>query len=1061
MTEGLTSNAHGEYEWKVTDGTFDRSANRLELQTSGKVHWDLRKGALEVTLSNLRLVIEGGESQIFVDAVSKSESGEMIDHRNTPLANLDLGAARVITEGDTSNWNGITSSLSLEGQSTFAGFYNTGALFDPVKVSYAGPGAKPDTARDDFQRPGSIELASVAANTADVPKGAHTILADPTRNTIHIATATTLRPYDATTLAPIAAASGVKLYNGWTGYPSPAAIEDSGTIVGNSGEKLVAVTWSPTTRRYTQKVLSDTPGTSFTYHAPLRAVYVASAAGISIVQDSDVSGPSISEFYPWAVWQAKFTRPVIAVGADDSLIMVDAAREPLLIRLVNESGARTAVVSTLNGDFSNERAVQVAFRFPTHVARDGSGFLLTNHQGRIYTVVPDAKLTYRRSDPIVEAGLNQVLGSTYDQATGTWYMSDWGASTVYGVRGTSHVSHTVPSIGTDRLDPMPVTAFNGQLYVAAARKEDNPAKFGLFSWRQAGQSPSVATQPAQPVVSLPSWDSTASTTRSVAATGTPTPTIQWQTRPVGATSVLSWTDIAGETNAELSVSLGLKDQGRQYRAILSNSVGRLGTEVQVVSVKTPPAIIFQPENTSVTVGQSAQFQVMPKGNPSPEVVWQRQVDGFWQTILADDENYAIDGGKLVVLDTNLRQSGSIFRARLRNELGTSYSSQAKLEVEVPSTIKRQIASGSVSWGVGESLRDYVVGPIAQGEITVAGGATLDDFGVVQWPAISGVYDPVTSTTTAQLGGSVQFTGHDGALDLTITKPTLTIKGDTSTLTADVASRDETTGSIVNYLGVIVGDVDASSGVVVDGNDMTITDLPAALNAASTQAFNGFYVAGAPLDPISASLRLGADVIDTPTKPIELAASTTTVELERPVFVYGSTTTATVKVTSGAAPTTGKITVKTAGQNITGVLEDGTATLELPRGITPGKWKAVVTFHGSSVAKSSQEEVAFRVTKADPRISVKFKKNRIKASQRAKLTVTTKIPGVAGSAMTGVVVVRQGSRIIAVKKLTAKSKGKFTLTLPKLSKGEHAVRASITSDSRHTSAVSGRKLIKVK
>jgi len=1061
MSEGLTANTAGEYLWKVEDGTYDPATKHLELHTSGKVHWTLHEGALDVTLSNLTLVVDGEDPQVLVDTVSRSQSGEMVDYGTIALVDLDLGDAQVATTDGSTSWTGLTSSLAHVGQEVFAGFYSSGAPFDTVSATYRGPGDKPEIARDDFLRPGSIGLTQVASRTEDVLAGATTILPDTSRGVLHVASATSLRPYDATTLEPLGAAQPVAFYNGWTSYPGPVSLESSGVVVGNSGGRLVAATWDPATGEYTTTVLSDTPGAAFTYSASQGRVYVVSAQGVLVVRSTAAAGPSVMYTYAWAGAAPSFSRPSIAVGPDGSLVIAQASVVPQLVTLDLVDGVRTATPSPLPGDYTNEHAAQAYFQYPTEVAADGTGFLLTNYQGRVYTVVADDEKRYTRSGPIVETGLNQVLRSTYDAWSGTWYLADWGATKVYGVRGDNHVQLTVPSLGTNVLETVPVTGANGHLYAIAAREGDTGTAYGLFSWKQEGLSPAITTAPEQPVVTLHDWESTATTTLTVAGTGTPAPTIQWQTRPVGATSVRSWTDIEGGTGTSLTLTLGVADQGRQYRAVLTNSVGRLGTDVLVATVKTPPAVVFQPADASVTAGDDATFQVMPKGTPYPDITWQRQVDGYWQPIPQDDDNYAIDGGELVVLDTNVRQSGSLFRARLRNEVATTYSATVSLAVAAPSTVRRSIASGTVSWGVKESFRSYVTGPIAHGEITVTGATTGDD-GVLLWPVTGGTYDPVTRTTTATLGGTVRFTGHDGVLDLSIENPRLTLTGGTGVLTADVRSKDESTGKVVSYPGVAVADVDASSAVTVGGSAVVVANAPAVLATAGAPAFGGFYEAGTALDAVSARLELGGPVGGTTPPTTQQVASRTTLTLARAAYAYGRTTTATVRVrTAAGAGAAGRVTVTVAGTTTTATLRSGAATVTLPPGIAPGRTTVSAVYTGATGVEGSRAAASLTVTKARAKVALKLSRSRTTHKKRAKARVTVTLPGTSTARPGGVVVLRDGSRILAVTRLRPAKHGKVTIRLPRLGKGKHLLRASVTADGLHRSATSAKRRLVVR
>src|SRR6185369_10728241 len=64
------------------------------------------------------------------------------------------------------------------------------------------------------------------------------------------------------------------------------------------------------------------------------------------------------------------------------------------------------------------------------------------------------------------------------------------------------------------------------------------------------------------------------------ATGTPTPTVQWQSSPDG----VSWTNISGATNSTLSFTTTSADNGKRYRAGWTNSGGTTFSTGAVLTV---------------------------------------------------------------------------------------------------------------------------------------------------------------------------------------------------------------------------------------------------------------------------------------------------------------------------------------------------------------------------------------------------------------------------------------------------------------------------------------------
>lgn len=89
-----------------------------------------------------------------------------------------------------------------------------------------------------------------------------------------------------------------------------------------------------------------------------------------------------------------------------------------------------------------------------------------------------------------------------------------------------------------------------------------------------GTAPTVSTHPANTTVTA---GATASFT--AAASGSPTPTVQWQE------NTGSWSNISGQTTTTLSLGVvGTPDNGRQFRAVFTNSSGSATTNTATLTV---------------------------------------------------------------------------------------------------------------------------------------------------------------------------------------------------------------------------------------------------------------------------------------------------------------------------------------------------------------------------------------------------------------------------------------------------------------------------------------------
>ena len=169
----------------------------------------------------------------------------------------------------------------------------------------------------------------------------------------------------------------------------------------------------------------------------------------------------------------------------------------------------------------------------------------------------------------------------------------------------------------------------------------------------------------------------------------------------------------------------------------------------------------------------------------------------------------------------------------------------------------QADDASLTWGFKESFRSYISGSIANGEWTVADGATYEtpNFG---WVGGAGAYDPQKSTGLVEFTGAVTFTGHGGILNTTVANPRIEFTdADSAVLLLDVSGTTQE-GAPIDSQNVEFVDLELSDGTVdlVDGV-LTVTDAAATLTAAGAEAF-GTYPSGEPFDALTLVLTLSPD-----------------------------------------------------------------------------------------------------------------------------------------------------------------------------------------------------------
>ena len=257
----------------------------------------------------------------------------------------------------------------------------------------------------------------------------------------------------------------------------------------------------------------------------------------------------------------------------------------------------------------------------------------------------------------------------------------------------------------------------------------------------------------------------------VAATGTPTPTYQWQKGGV---------NIAGATSATYTIASAVIGDAGSYTAVATNSVGSVTSAAAALTVSasaTAPAITTQPTGLTVTAGASATFTVAATGTPSPTFQWKK---GGVNIIGATGPTYSIastvtgDAGSYTVVATN--------------SAGSVTSAAATLTVNVPTSapvITTQPASVSVTAGAAASFTVAASGtptPTYQwqkGGVNIA-GATSATYSIAS--TVAGDAGSYTAVATNSVG-SATSTAATLTVNAATTAPAITTQPTNQTVTA--------------------------------------------------------------------------------------------------------------------------------------------------------------------------------------------------------------------------------------------------------------------------------------
>lgn len=333
-----------------------------------------------------------------------------------------------------------------------------------------------------------------------------------------------------------------------------------------------------------------------------------------------------------------------------------------------------------------------------------------------------------------------------------------------------------------------------------------------------------------------------------------------------------------------------------------------------------------------------------------------------------------------------------------------------------------ISDGTITWGLKRAFRSYLVGPIANGKVTISDPAT-DDGTQTTFTQASGTWS--TQTATVATKGSVNYYGHHGALDFTISEPRITITDGTAQLVVDAVGSDK-----VSYHDLALANIDLSGAVSVNDGRVTITDAPTTITSAGVPLLSNFYSAGTSLDPINATFDARA----------ASASSLSDVSVTR-----GTPGTVTVKVTPLTA--TGTVTLTGVGEDRTANVVEGAANFTFPDTTKPSSYPLTATYSGDSQLRSSTTKGTFTVTKT-PTTST------ITASTVDHGTTATVAVDVGPSTATGnVTLTGLGSPRVAPIEA-----GKANFTIPASTPaGSYPLQATYSGDSDHAASTGSGSL----
>jgi len=169
---------------------------------------------------------------------------------------------------------------------------------------------------------------------------------------------------------------------------------------------------------------------------------------------------------------------------------------------------------------------------------------------------------------------------------------------------------------------------------------------------------------------------------SVSAQGTPTPTFQWQQN-----NGSGWTNISNATNNTYNVVASLINSGTQFRAVATNQCGSVNSNVATLTTTTAPVFTTHPLSSTHCNGGVALLTAEAIGSQVNSIQWQVNDGNGWTNISnATNSSYS--------LVTSNANSGYQYRVIFTNTCGSTTSNNATISLNAGTQPTVSISSSS-------------------------------------------------------------------------------------------------------------------------------------------------------------------------------------------------------------------------------------------------------------------------------------------------------------------------------------------------------------------------------
>lgn len=688
---GVTRNADGTFRFPAGTGTYDDAGRLTEIAFTGRVSFLGHAGALELHLDDPRIDLNGDQSVLRADMTSKDmTSGQVVVYDDVAVAHLDAQAGTHIADAGRSSWRGIPATLTAAGAPAFAGFYAAGSDIDPVALDYDGPGGKPVVTAETWDAEAQPTFAMTSTDlTGFGAPGQPSYDAANDRIWIPSYGAHEVRALDAETLATeLTVAVPAQNPRGVT-Y---SAVDDRAYVV-DTGLTVLA----PGSAGGAWAIEQTLPGPSpFGASNDVAVDPVTGDAWLSWVHDV----PTVRIFSRGQ--DGTYTHRDLTLPADFRPGKVLFAGDGSAVITAETNGFSSVGAYRVVGEPGAERFQPVpgATSVPGYRLLDDDSLVVVLPDYTLYPVVTTSIERWELTDTGYVAA-EPVLASAPDiSGSAVASFSPDGSVVVGASLNYRNLRILVDRVASEPRDMGATMAGSLALPDGTVVVLTSNAKAHRLTLQ--GKAPSFDARPADATTELATGEASAPATFTAAAsTGS---TLRWQRRAPGANR---FSDVADATTGSLTLPASIAADGTQVRVVATNEYGEVASPSATLTVLAAPTVVSAPRSVTVTEGTPAVFTTSFTGLPTPALVWERQVGGFWEPIAEDDENFVLDEGSLMVPETVVAQSGTRLRARVRNDSGTVRTAAVTLSVQPRVTIGPEgldLDGVSLEWTGSEELQ---------------------------------------------------------------------------------------------------------------------------------------------------------------------------------------------------------------------------------------------------------------------------------------------------------------------------------------------------------------------